>query len=155
MNIKQSLQDQFASNSICFGCGPANQHGMQIKSFVDGDKVIAYFIPQPFHHAFPNILNGGVIGTLLDCHCNWAASYYFMLQNKLKVPPCTVTSDYTIQLKRPTPIDAELKVVAQLRLIEGSKITVYGELFAKDKLCDTCTGTFVVVPDTHPAYHRW
>src|SRR3990167_1787136 len=100
MNPKISLQDQFATKSICFGCGPANTQGLQIKSFVEGDRVIAHFLPQRFHAAFPGILNGGIIGALLDCHCNWAASYFYMQENKLTVPPCTVTAEYSIQLKR-------------------------------------------------------
>lgn len=150
-----SLQDQFASNSICFGCGPANPHGLQLKSFVDGDKVIAHFRPKPFHHAFPNVLNGGIIGALLDCHCNWTASYSFMQKNNLEKPPCTVTSEYFVQLKRPTPMDAELTLIAELKSIDDNKITVYGELIAHGKVCDTCTGTFVTVSEGHPAFYRW
>lgn len=151
----KSLQDQFAAESICFGCGPANKNGLQLKSFAQGDKIIAHFTPQPFHNAFPNILNGGIIGALLDCHCNWAASYFFMRDNKLSAPPCTVTAEYAIQLKRPTPMNTELKLIARLKSIDGKKITIDGELFANDKLCDTCTGVFVVVDETHPAFHRW
>ena len=29
------------------------------------------FMPEPHHQAFPGMVNGGIIGTLLDCH-NWA-----------------------------------------------------------------------------------
>ncbi|OGT33016.1 MAG: thioesterase [Gammaproteobacteria bacterium RIFCSPHIGHO2_02_FULL_39_13] len=155
MNFQLSLQDQFASSSICFGCGPANQQGLQIKSFVEGDLIVAHFTPKSFHSAFPAVLNGGIIGALLDCHCNWAASYYFMQKNKLSAPPCTVTAEYSVQLKRPTPMNTELKLVAQLKLIQENKITVYGELMANEKICDTCTGIFVVVDETHPAFHRW
>ena len=32
MNEK-SVQEQYAPNSICFGCGPANEKGLQIKSY--------------------------------------------------------------------------------------------------------------------------
>ena len=155
MNPKISLQDQFAAKSICFGCGPANTQGLQIKSFVEDDRVIAHFLPQRFHAAFPGILNGGIIGALLDCHCNWAASYYFMLKNNFDAPPCTVTSDYAIKLKRPTPMHTELTLIATLQSIDDNKITVNGELIANEKICDTCVGTFVVIPETHPAFHRW
>jgi hypothetical protein len=30
------LQNKFAPKSICFGCGPANKHGLQIQSIPDG-----------------------------------------------------------------------------------------------------------------------
>ena len=153
--MKLSLQEQFAPKSICYGCGPANEMGLRIKSFVDGDLVVATFEPQAFHHAFPNVLCGGIIGTLLDCHCNWAGSYFLMKAKGLDVPPCTVTAEYTVQLKRPTPMNVPLQLTAKLMEINGNKAVVYGELIANGKVCDTCTGTFVAVAEGHPAFHRW
>ena len=64
MDISKSLQDQFAPNLICFGCGPANEKGLQIKSFVQGDKVVASFQPKPHQLAFEGMVNGGIIGAL-------------------------------------------------------------------------------------------
>ncbi len=48
------------------------------------------------------MLNGGIIGALLDCHSNWAAAWHLLQQGKLEQPPCTVTADYAIKLLRPT-----------------------------------------------------
>ena len=38
----QALQDRFAPQSRCFGCGPANPQGLQIKSHVaeDGQTLV-------------------------------------------------------------------------------------------------------------------
>lgn len=55
------------------------------------------------HEAFPGMLNGGIIGALLDCHSNWTAAYALMKQSKNSQPPCTVTADFHVKLKRPTP----------------------------------------------------
>lgn len=153
--MKQSLQQTYAPQSICYGCGPANANGLQIESFVDGNQVIAHWRPKPYHHAFPNILNGGIIGSLLDCHCNWAAAWYIMQAQGLKEPPCTVTAEYTIKLLRPTPMDTELTLIATLDSIDKSRATIKGQLIAQDKVCDTCRGVFVAVKEDHPAYHRW
>jgi len=101
--MDQALQHTFAANSICFGCGPANDKGLRIESFVRGEKVVASFRPEAFHHAFPGVLNGGIIGSLLDCHCNWTAAWSLMRLLGTSVPVPTVTADYTIKLKRPTP----------------------------------------------------
>jgi acyl-coenzyme A thioesterase PaaI-like protein len=152
---REYLQTKYADRSICYGCGPANTHGLQIKSYVEGDKVIAHFTPEEYHHAFPGVLNGGVIGTLLDCHCNWAACYYLMKARDLAEPPCTVTAEYTIKLKRPTPLDVELLLVAELVNIDGNKAFIRGELIASEKVCATCDALFVAVSSDHPAYHRW
>lgn len=155
MTTKQSLQHQFAPRSICYGCGPANPQGLHIESYADGDEVIATWQPQSYHHAFPNVLNGGIIGTLLDCHCNWASAWYFMQAHHLADIPSTVTASYQIKLLRPTPMDKPLKLTARLQKIEGNKIYVTGELIADDKVCDICEAIFVAVKEGHPAFHRW
>src|SRR4029078_8752792 len=48
MNEK-SLQETYAPHMACFGCGPANEQGLHIRSFPDGDEVIARVLPQTHH----------------------------------------------------------------------------------------------------------
>ena len=76
-----SLQERYAPNNACWGCGPANAEGLRIRSFPEGDAVVAEWKPEPKYEAFPGVLNGGIIGTLLDCHCNWTAAYHLMQQS--------------------------------------------------------------------------
>jgi hypothetical protein len=38
---ERSLQEQYALNNSCFGCGPANAQGLRIRSFSKGEEVIA------------------------------------------------------------------------------------------------------------------
>lgn len=148
-----SLQEQYSPQGICYGCGQANPQGFQLKSYVEGQKLIAHWQPSAQHQAFKNVVNGGVIGTLLDCHCNWAAAFALMQHHKLSETPCTVTASYSIQLKRPTPL-APLYLEAELESLNGPKAIIKGSLFAEGKLCATCEGAFVMVPPTHPAYHK-
>jgi acyl-coenzyme A thioesterase PaaI-like protein len=150
-----SLQDTYAPNSICFGCGPANPQGLHIKSFVQGDYVVAEWTPQPHHEAFPSVLNGGIIGALLDCHCNWTAAWHLMRQAGADHPPCTVTADYAITLKRPTPSNGPVQLRARVLESDGDRAVIEGELLADGKVCAICRGTFVAVKPGHPAYHRW
>ncbi len=98
-----SLQERYAPANACWGCGPSNADGLRIRSFVAGDEVVADWKPEPKYEAFPGVLNGGIIGTLLDCHCNWTAANHLMKQAGEDHPPCTVTADYAIKLLRPTP----------------------------------------------------
>lgn len=151
----QALQDAYAPASTCFGCGPANPRGLHIKSFVRGDEVVAEWMAQPHHEAFPGALNGGIIGTLLDCHCNWTAAWHLMRQAHADQPPCTVTADYAITLKRPTPSSGPVQLRARVVQAGEDRAVVEGELHAGGKLCATCRGTFVAVKPGHPAYHRW
>jgi len=78
--MEKSIQETYAPNMACFGCGPANEKGLHIRSFPEGDEVVATFNPATYQEAFPGMLSGGIIGTLLDCHCNWTAAYHLMKQ---------------------------------------------------------------------------
>ncbi len=151
----KSIQETFAPDLKCFGCGPANQRGLHVRSFPNGEEVIAEWQPRPEYEAFPGMLSGGIIGTLLDCHCNWTAAHYLMKRLNLDKPPCTVTADYTIKLFRPTPSDKPIRMVARVVESTDERAIVEGELIAYEKVTATCRGTFVAVKEGHPAYHRW
>lgn len=152
---QKSLQEKYSPNGICFGCGPTNEKGLRIRSFAENGEVVAEWRAEPHHEAFPGILNGGIIGALLDCHSNWTAAYFLMKRDGAMEAPCTVTADFHVKLLRPTPSDAIITLKA--RVVESSedRATVEAELIANEKVCDTCRGTFVAVKEGHPAYHRW
>jgi acyl-coenzyme A thioesterase PaaI-like protein len=152
---EKSIQETYAPRLACFGCGPANEKGLHVRSFPDGEVVIAEWTPKPEYEAFPGMLSGGIIGTLLDCHCNWTAAYYLMKNSGLDHPPCTVTADYTIKLLRPTPSDNPIRLVARPVELLEDRAVVEGELIAHEKVTATCRGTFIAVKPGHPAYHRW
>ncbi len=155
-NETRSLQEKYAPNNACWGCGPANAQGLRVRSFPRGDEeVVAEWNPQPKYEAFPGVLNGGIIGTLLDCHCNWTAAYHLMKQAGEDHPPCTVTADYAIKLLRPTPTGDAVHLSAKVVESKGSRATIEGTLTAGGKVCATCRGTFVAVTEGHPAFHRW
>ena len=81
-----SIQREHAPNSICFGCGPANERGLQINSFRIEGGLGLKFTPSDEHQAFPGMVNGGIIGTLLDCHGNWTAAIALMDEHGLEEP---------------------------------------------------------------------
>jgi acyl-coenzyme A thioesterase PaaI-like protein len=151
----KSLQERYAPGNACFGCGPANAKGLRIRSFPEGDRVVAEWRAETFHEAFPGMLSGGIVGTLLDCHSNWTAAWHLMKQAGDDHPPCTVTADYAIKLKRPTPTGGPLRLVARVVESKPDRAVVEAELTADGKVCATCRGTFVAVKPGHPAYHRW
>ena len=151
----KSLQDTYAPGNRCFGCGPANERGLRIKSFVEGDEVVARWCAEPHHQAFEGMLNGGICGALLDCHLNWTAAHHLMRTGGLDVPPCTVTAEYTVKLRRPTPLGVELRLSARVVDAGDDRAWVEGELAAGEHVTATCRGLFVAVREGHPAYHRW
>jgi acyl-coenzyme A thioesterase PaaI-like protein len=178
-----SLQDRFAPHNACFGCGPQNEKGLRLKSHVAVDgSLVATFHPEPHHEAFPGVLNGGIIGALLDCHSNWTAAYALMMARGEAAPPCTVTAEFHVKLRHPTPTDVPVMLVARAVQVSGGsrgpraavgasvtateaatvtgpplpdRCTVDAELSSGGKVTATCHGLFVAVSEGHPAYHRW
>ncbi len=153
--MSEALQTKYASDSICWGCGPANPEGLQLRSMPDGDEVTAEWTPGPNHAAFPGVLNGGIIGTLLDCHCNWSAAYHFMRKRGVDHPPVTVTADYTVRLKRPTPAGEPVHLRAWVAESTDRKAVVEAELSSGGEVTATCSGTFVAINQDHAASGGW
>jgi acyl-coenzyme A thioesterase PaaI-like protein len=151
----KSLQETYAPNNACFGCGPANDKGLRIRSFLEGDELVCEWRPEPHHLAFEGVLNGGICGALLDCHSNWAAAVHLMSVRNLPVPPCTVTAEFDVKLKRPTPMDATVHLRARVVESSADQAIVEATLTANGKVTATCRGTFVAVHEGHPAFHRW
>jgi uncharacterized protein (TIGR00369 family) len=150
-----SLQETYAPQNRCFGCGPANEKGLRIRSFEEGDEVVCEWRPQPHHLAWEGVVNGGVCGALLDCHSNWAAARHLMKRTGSATLPSTVTADFHVTLRRPTPMDAALKLRARVVESADDRAVVEASIEANGKTTATCRGTFVAVPEGHPAYHRW
>jgi acyl-coenzyme A thioesterase PaaI-like protein len=155
MTESQPLQEKYAPNSTCWGCGPANRDGLHIRSFAKNDEVVAEWTPQEKYEAFAGALNGGIIGTLLDCHCNWTAAYHLMKHADADRPPCTVTAEYTVKFLRPASTRDSVFLSAKVVDLTDDRATVEGTLSVGGKVCATCHGVFVAVKEGHPAFHRW
>ena len=153
-----SLQERYAPDSRCFGCGPSNPKGLRIRSFpvdgAEGDELVCNWRAEPHHEAFPNVVNGGILGSLLDCHMNWAASWHLQQRDGGDTPPVTVTANYTVKLRRPTPRDQPLELRARTVLSDGPRVTVEAEVRSAGRVTATGSGTFVAVPSDHPAAAR-
>lgn len=66
---KKAIQDYYPDNvAKCYGCGPLNEHGLKIKSYVDGDETVCIYAPMEYHKAFEGFVYGGLIASIIDCH---------------------------------------------------------------------------------------
>jgi len=153
-----SLQDRFAPRGRCFGCGPANPLGLRIGSRTDPEDpaaLVADFTPRPEHEAFDGVVNGGILGTLVDCHMNWTAAWALMGARHADRPPTTVTLEYAIRMRQPTPSDRPIHVWARAVDVREDRATVDAEVSSDGVVTATAHGTFVAVKPGHPAYDRW
>lgn len=154
---EKSVQERYAPHNACFGCGQANPKGLRVRSFPDpaGNGLVACWQSEPHHEAFPGVLSGGIIGTLLDCHSNWTTVWHLMQAAGDNKAPCCVTANYEVRLKRPTPTDRALALRSKVVESGDNWALIEATLTADDKVCAECTGKFVAVEPGHPAYNRW
>ncbi len=136
--------------ATCYGCGPANPDGLQIKSFFsdDGNFLVAIFHPKDkFNAGFPNVMYGGLLASLIDCHSIWTAiafSYRHEQRDMGSQPHISyVTGELNIKYLKPTPLDQPIQLQAQVTGDIGRKTRVVCEVKAGDVL--TAKGDVVAV----------
>jgi acyl-coenzyme A thioesterase PaaI-like protein len=152
----QSLQVRYAPEGRCFGCGPANQDGLRIRSYEAGDgTVVATWQPRPEHEAFDGFVNGGILGTVIDCHSNWTAIAALLARNGSGRAPSTVTSEYSVKFERPTPSDQPLRLIGRAVDVRDDRVTVETTVEVDGTRTAQGRATFVAVKPGHPAYGRW
>jgi acyl-coenzyme A thioesterase PaaI-like protein len=141
--------------SHCYGCGRLNEHGLQLKSYWDGEESVARFDPRPYHTAIPGIVYGGLIASIIDCHSTGTASAAAYREAKREMgtdPPLRfVTASLLVNYKRPTPAGVTLEVRGKVKEIKGRKVVVVTTVSADGKVCATGEVVAVQMPeDFHP-----
>lgn len=126
--MKAAIQDLLPENN-CYGCGPTNPDGMQIKSYFDGTESVCEYMPRPSQCAGPEqFLYGGTIASLIDCHsvCTAAAHQYHLENREVGEgdPIWCVTGRLDVSYLAPTPIDRPVKLVATIAESAGKKTTL-------------------------------
>jgi len=125
---KDAFQDKIPDN-FCWGCGSANAQGLQIKSYWSGDEAVCSWEPAHYHAAGPpQFLNGGIIATIIDCHCvcTAVAAAYREEGRAVGTEPAIwyVTASLQISYLRPTPIGGPVALHARIAQMTKRKTTL-------------------------------
>jgi acyl-coenzyme A thioesterase PaaI-like protein len=149
---QQAFQDYYPDQlSYCYGCGRLNEHGMQIKSYWDGDETVCIFQPRPYHTAIPGYVYGGLIASLIDCHSTGtaAAVAYRAEGRAMDTEPALrfLTASLHVDYLRPTPIEVLLEVRGTIKEIKGRKVVVTTTLSAGGQVCARGEVVAVQMPD--------
>ena len=150
--MEHAFQDYYPDEvSYCYGCGRLNEHGLQIKSYWNGEETVCRYQPRPYHMAVPGYVYGGLIASLIDCHGTGtaaAAAYRDQGRPMDSDPPLRfLTASLHVDYLKPTPIDRPLELRGRVKEIKGRKVIVAVELFAHDELCARGEVVTVQVPD--------
>jgi acyl-coenzyme A thioesterase PaaI-like protein len=140
-----SIQESLYPELTCFGCGHANPDGFHLRSYVDGDLVVAEFTPRPEHDNGFGFVNGGIITTVLDCHgaavvMQEAARHGWGAAAGAPVP--FITAGFEVRFLRPTPLGPALHLRAWPERIGETEILVHSEVVVDDKVRATMLATW-------------
>ena len=147
------FQDRLPHNH-CYGCGPNNPNGLELKSYWSGDdRSVARFTPEPFHCAGPlHFVNGGILATLIDCHCvcTAAAAAYRDAGREIGDLPDLhyATAKLELEYRRPTPMGTELVIEAVIEARTERTYVLSAELVARGKVCVSARVEAVGVPES-------
>jgi uncharacterized protein (TIGR00369 family) len=140
----------------CFICGEANDHGLQLRSRIEGDRVVLDHLTRESDVGWRHLVHGGILMTLLDEVMTWAAI--------LSAKKACVAVEVTVRLKAPVAVGRRIRVegwkgsgksrvvVAEGRIVDEDGVvlaTATGKYMAmpSDKVT-FCSEDFVMGPDT-------
>jgi acyl-coenzyme A thioesterase PaaI-like protein len=132
MTTEHSLQERYFPDMRCFGCGPANEKGLRLRSLPGDDGLVtARFTPWPEHDNGVGYLNGGIIATVLDCHSAAAVTHEAFLRDW---PPLDgaalpyVTAGLEVRYLRPAPLDDTVSLYAEVSAASEAEMTAHAWL---------------------------
>lgn len=145
-----ALQDLLPQNH-CYGCGPANPRGLRIKSYLEGEEVVCRFQPSPEHTAGPpDILYGGIIASVIDCHSGFTAMAHAYQEagRPFGSEPLLwyVTGSLKVEYLAPTPLGQQVELRSRVTEVKGRKRVVATSLRSGGKECARGEAVMVSVP---------
>ncbi len=144
----KAFQDYYPDYfAVCYGCGRLNEHGLQLKSYWDGEETVSYFKPQPYHTAVSGYVYGGLLASLIDCHGTGtaaAAGYRAEGREMDTDPPLRyLTASLHVEYLKPTPLGPVLEVRGRIKEVKGRKVIVEEWILANGEV--TVRGEVVAV----------
>ena len=151
MTDTQAFQDYYPDDvSHCYGCGRLNDHGIQLKSYWDGNETVARVTPRVYHTAIPGYVYGGFLASIIDCHGTGsaaAAAYKAEGRSMDSGPPLRfVTASLKVDYLKPTPLGVELEVRGTIKEVAPKKVTTMITVCAGNTICARGEVVAVLMP---------
>ena len=148
MSVERAIQDFYhADIAICHGCGRNNPQGLGVRTYWNGAEGVCHFTPEPHHTAFPGVVYGGLLASLIDCHSiGTAISAMYDAEGRApgSEPEITcVTASLQVDYLKPTPMGVQLELRARIEELGGRKAIVRCSLRAGGE--ETVRGRVVAV----------
>lgn len=135
MESGRALQDVLKVH--CFGCGSLNEHGLQIKSWWEGDELVCRWRPPSHHIGHPGVVYGGTIASIVDCHSIWTALATWCRETgtEIAAAPPFVTGKLTVSYLKPAHIEQVLELRARVADAGDRRSTVSCRVLQNGEEC--------------------
>lgn len=121
--------------NVCFGCGIHNSDGLQIKSYWEENEAVCHWTPEEKYHGWADLLNGGIMATLIDCHCMGTAmaDAYRREDRSLDSEPVYRYATGTLEVRylQPTSTHHEVVLKARVEEVKGRKTVLSCEMYSQ------------------------
>jgi uncharacterized protein (TIGR00369 family) len=131
--MRYRVKKKQPNSKMCLVCGLKNSSGLKSSFYeLENDELLAVFKPAAEHQGYPGRLHGGITMAILD------ETIGRSIMIKYPEGIWGVTAELNIRLKKPVPLDKEVRVIARVvkdssRHFEGSGEILLpgGEIAAK------------------------
>ena len=132
MSELKYFQDHMPEN-VCYGCGN-NREGLHVKSFWDGEVAVCEWTSEEKYCGWSNLMNGGVMATLIDCHCMGTAmaDAYRREERALNTNPeyRYATGTLSVKYLKPTP-NTKVTLKARVLEVKGKKTVMACDFYSE------------------------
>ena len=112
---------------MCLVCGLKNPLGLRAAFYdTETNEVVAIFTPAECHQSYPGRLHGGITAGILDEVIGRA------INANREQTTWGVTMEFTVQLKKPIPLNVELRVIGRITRETSRTFEGAGELLLPD-----------------------
>jgi acyl-coenzyme A thioesterase PaaI-like protein len=128
-----------------------DEQGMQIKSYWDRrtSTAVCTYTPDAHQIGVPGYAYGGLIASLIDCHCIGTAFAAWEAEKRaLDTDRRFVTAALHVDYLRPTPLGVPLEIRARPTEIGARKVVVAATLSANGEVCARGEVVAVRIPET-------
>jgi uncharacterized protein (TIGR00369 family) len=118
--MRVNVMKKQPNSRMCFVCGMNNSFGLKAKFYeLEDAQLMAIFQPADEHQGYPGRLHGGIAATILDETIGRA----IMVKHSGNI--WGVTIDFSMKLRKPVPLEGEIRVLA--RIVSEGRRFFFGE----------------------------
>jgi acyl-coenzyme A thioesterase PaaI-like protein len=123
VELPHLVLEKVKDNTMCFGCGTDNPHGLKMEFYRDGEYSRSEFTPSEYHQSWPGYTHGGALMTVMDEAIGWVTFHRGVY---------SVTAKMEVRIKSMARIGEPLLVSAHIKKLTSRTAEVEADIKRRD-----------------------